>query len=306
MQSLIDERAGSDIDAGAALRDTRKDPMLAELVEILGERVGEKPDDYVALIEEGLRRFRDRVRTGYKDGGTKKDQVPERGTGDFLVWEETFRHVASSSAGSGPFVFVTADGKEDWRLITGGTDVGPRPELVAEALERTGRLAYLIKPPFFYDLLAAGGSEEDRRVAAELGASDSDWTQEAFDELIQELQSGGYEAQVDVIFAAAASDSGLLDREGVYEAANFDSSRTLTRFATPASRIAGYLREEEVLGTDAREPLWAVYDGPGKAVGYRVPASFSQFIAAWDESQIDSASDAENQPAADDSSPSSV
>lgn len=284
IDAAFEDIAGSYIDASIALKDPLRDPLLVDLEEIFGDRVGEPfaPSEYDALVKEGLARFALRRPPGYKDAGAKKDQIPEHGTGDFLMWEQTLRYVESMSP-SGPFTLISGDFKEDWRLIAGGTDIGPRPELVAEAVSRTGHSVHLISPQVFYALLAAGQSPEVQAAAEELSKSvpvtseEPRWTLEGLRELLRRLREAGYTPQADVIVAAARA-GGEIDRTTLFAVAGFAADRKLSRFSTPANRIAGELIDEGILEAGVLEPVWALYDGPGQAVAYEVTPEFCDLV----------------------------
>jgi hypothetical protein len=112
--------------------------------------------------------------------------------------------------------------------------------------------------------------------------SESQWTEAAYRRLLYELREGGSQVQADIISLAAQS-GGFISRAEIYEYAGYAEDRSLRRFAMPAQRIALTLVESELLSEDAPMPLEAIYEGPGKTVGYRVPREFIEYEAQRDE-----------------------
>lgn len=296
LAEAISKARGNPLNIAQILSDTSLDPVLARLEEILEGRVGPPfGDDEPSLIEAGLKRFAARVPPGFKDGEDKTDQLPERGTGDYLIWEQTLRYLSDLQVPSEAFVLVTNDAKEDWRInITAPKKraLGARPELVAEALERTGRRLVLLQQSDFYRLMSRlrPGDEAASESLVEASAlsshdetpSESQWTEAAYRRLLYELREGGSQVQADIISLAAQS-GGFISRAEIYEYAGYAEDRSLRRFAMPAQRIALTLVESELLSEDAPMPLEAIYEGPGKTVGYRVPREFIEYEAQRDE-----------------------
>lgn len=292
LAEAITKARGKPLDVPRILNDTSLDPVLARLEKIFEGRVGPPlGDDEPSLVEAGLKRFAERIPPGYKDGEEKSDQIPERGTGDYLFWEQALRYLAGFESLSGAFVLVTNDAKEDWRInITKPKKraLGVRPELVTEALERTGLRLVLLQQSDFYRLMSrirpSDKAASDSLVEASgLSSHDdtrieSDWTEAAYRQLLHQLREAGNQVQADVISLAAHS-GGFIPRAQIYEYAGYAHDRSLRRFAMPAQRIALTLIERELLSEDAPMPLEAVYEGPGKTVGYRVPREFAEYEA---------------------------
>ena len=77
----------------------------------------------------------------------------------------------------------------------------------------------------------------------------------------------------------AAQLGGFIDRPMVYELCNFDSARRLNRFTMPATGLARQMVEDGSLPNGLDDPIRAVYEGGGKAIGFGVPAEFVDFFA---------------------------
>lgn len=289
LSSAITTARGTPLDIDQLLADTSQDPVLKRLETILADRVGEPlGGEERAVIDEGLRRFELQIPPGFKDGEGKRDQVPERGTGDFLLWEQTLRYVASQGA-LDAFVLVTNDAKEDWRINLARPKkraIGVRPELVTEALDRTGARLVLLQQSDFYRLMTKLRSADDSVSSSLVEASTirpsptsngfAKWPNAAYRRLLIELREAGSEIQADVISLAARA-GGFISRSQIYELAGFAEDRSLRRFALPAQRISLALAEEGVLPVDAAPALEAVYEGPGRTIGYRVPQEFAGY-----------------------------
>lgn len=296
LATAIDTARGEPLNVSQILSDTSLDPILARLEELLEGRVGPSfGDDEPSFIETGLQRFARKIPPGYRDGEGKSDQIPERGTGDYLMWEQTLRYLIELQDSSDAFVLVTNDAKEDWRInITSPKKraLGVRPELVTEALERTGLRLILLQQSDFYRLMSrirpSSKAASDSLVQASALSSrddapnESEWSEAAYKQLLNELREAGSQVQADII-SLAAQAGGFISRAEIYEYAGYAEDRSLRRFAMPAQRIALTLIESELLSEDAPMPLEAVYEGPGKTVGYRVPHEFAEYEAQRNE-----------------------
>src|SRR5699024_10441478 len=110
LETAISEARGNALDLSKILNDTSLDPVLTRLVKILvgnvGRSVGYEQRD---VIEEGPKRFAPSLPPGHKDGIDKEDQTPERGTGDYSMWEQTLRYIEAVQPKTRAFVLVTND-----------------------------------------------------------------------------------------------------------------------------------------------------------------------------------------------------
>jgi PIN domain-containing protein len=292
LQDEVKEAAGEPLQVAEILRDPDRDPVVQGLTQILDGRIGSpfEGQQEKDMIKEGLRRFADKIPPGYEDGTKKKDQRPECGTGDFLLWEQTLRYMQDEGSDA-PFVIVTGDEKSDWRMQGDGKTflLGARPELVVEAHQRTGRQVYVVSPADFYSLMAAESPTDTDAQAAEslistsedqeVGSPGTGWPRDAYIELLQRLKAAGYRAQALAIQDAAVK-GGFIERAHLLEVAGYNTDRLLTRFSLPAKRLALTLAEEGYIDGDASPPLNAIYDGPGRAIGYEVPKEFVSFEAS--------------------------
>ncbi|KQR48657.1 hypothetical protein ASF87_07290 [Microbacterium sp. Leaf161] len=290
LSDAIEKARGAPLNKDQLLNDTSLDPVLEKLEETLNTRVGSSfEEEEPAMVAEGLRRFAMQIPPGYKDGEEKRDQLPEQGTGDFLLWEQTLRHI-SSLGPQESFVLVTNDAKEDWRIAVSKPrkrSLGVRPELVAESLARTNARLVLLQQSDFYRLMTRLSQVDvavsdslveasTRTASAPADSSVAPWSHAAFRRLVAELRASGSELQADVI-ALAARAGGFISRAEIYEFAGFSEDRSLRRFALPAQRVTLSLVEDGIVAENADAPLEAVYEGQGRTIGYRVPPEFVEY-----------------------------
>jgi len=299
LRAQIDDARGAPLDIKRILEDNSLDPVLKRLETILDGRTGPGFDNEAAMVEKGLKRFAEKIPPGYMDGEEKKDQRPEKGTGDYLLWEQALEFVGQQPEPRS-FVLVTNDSKEDWRSIIKKPHkrvLGVRPELVSEALERVGAHFVLMDPRDFYrlmDTIRQVDAEASRSLTSALQTvSESrtrevgEWTLPAYRQLLSNLRRDGYDAQADVIERAATS-GGMALRKDVYEIAGYADDRSLRRFSMPARGATLALRESGVIAGEVASPLEAAYDGPGKTIGYEVPEEFVRFAAASPQVEVPS------------------
>ncbi len=291
LRTQIDAARGEPLNQKQILQHNSLDPVLRRLEVILEGRVGSGfGEEETSAVAQGLERFAVKTPPGYMDGKDKQDQIPEQGTGDYLLWEQSLRHVASLPQSKG-FVLVTNDSKEDWRTTVMRPEkqtLGVRPELVAEALARTQGPFVLLDAREFYRLVNTIRTVDASASFSLTSALDSvtegrsrnadEWTASAYAQLIADLRRDGYTAQADAIILAAQS-GGFARRADIYEAAGYGDDRSLRRFSLPAQRAAIALIDSGALPGGASFPLEAVYEGPGKATGYEVPPEFVRFEA---------------------------
>lgn len=292
LQGLVGSLRGERISIDAALRSTSEDPVVAALERVLDRKVGDpfEPAELEEMVKEGHRRFALQIPPGYED--ENKSGLPELGTGDFLLWEQTLRFVEAARPQPSGFVLVTGDSKKDWRLQHPSRKqaLGVRPELVSEALQRTGARFFLMTPSEFYRIAARAESVDADSAESLLTASTRTqqerereavdgplWTFAAYTELLGRLR-GLSRLDQTVAIEEAARNGAFVDRSRVYELCGYDEDRSLKRFSLPAQRIMLDLQDEGLVDLAATSPLTAEYDGPGKAVGFSVPKEFMSYV----------------------------
>lgn len=138
--------------------------------------------------------------------------------------------------------------------------LGPRPELVQELLQMSGRALFMLRPK---DLLSLSSVlkvtvRQESVVDAERARPDytskPEWTAAGVVELLNRLDAEGA-PQADVI-REGAQIGGQVDRETVYEICGFDSDRMLRGFTRPTARLTSDLQAEGVV-EDGVTPMLA-------------------------------------------------
>ncbi|WP_155820240.1 PIN-like domain-containing protein [Komagataeibacter europaeus] len=97
-----------------------EDPIISRISNIFDQKVGNafQETEKRVLIEEGKRRFENKIPPGFKD-----DNKPdERGYGDFLLWSEVINYARDMSS---PIILITSEQKEDWWEQKSGKTLGP-------------------------------------------------------------------------------------------------------------------------------------------------------------------------------------
>ena len=249
------------------------DEWTEELNEALSGRVAEPPsaEERRQDEEEAERRVAERVAPGFKDSPN----------GDYLWWAETLR--ADETTGRDIFIVSDDAAKGDWRFEERGMTLGPHEILVRDA-EAAGIASLTLLTTFeFLRLVEARGASpvSDATIAeSEQTASHNSepWTLDAYLQLLESLRGDGYEDRVKVI-RSAGQNNGEITRGDLYRIAQIsEEERSLRQFATPANRHRRSISLEMLdSGQELSEPLGAFYDGPGKAIGYRVPTEFVEF-----------------------------
>lgn len=128
----------------------KADPILERLLALFEGRVGDAPgeDAKKQLCEEGEQRRVAKIPPGYLDEGKDGD----RAYGDFILWRQILDFSKSSGV---PTILVTSERKEDWWELRAGKAVGPRMELMKEAVESTGQRVYIYQTDRFLERAAA-------------------------------------------------------------------------------------------------------------------------------------------------------
>jgi len=279
----------SDHSAIEAARDTSADQVLAKLEALLAGRVGVAFDEptQAAALTEGLRRVSEREPPGYLD--KKKDD--EAAAGDYLVWEQV---LVEAEARGCDVVFITADVKEDWWRREAGELRGPRLELVAELRARAQSRLFMLRPTRLLELArevlkvtvqdesVQDADRVDRLLShREAVPLDGGWNVDALEALLDQLGAEG--AVQGEVIRHAARDGGFIERDKVYEIAEYDEARQLKGFTRPLSRIARILREEGRIDEAAVDLLVAVYDplseNPSVAAGFEVDSHVLPLLA---------------------------
>lgn len=118
---------------------TFKDNILEKLTELLDGKVGDdmSQQDFESLYKEGKKRYNQKTPPGYNDDTNEKRACGDRFVyGDFINWHMI---IEKSKADGKNIFFVSGDQKEDWYDIWKGKKIRPRPELIKEFRDKTGK-----------------------------------------------------------------------------------------------------------------------------------------------------------------------
>ena len=110
-----------------------------DILSLIDDHIGEEPDkkDYEEMVDEGLRRIKEQIPPGYKDGAKKEKYNGKTVNGDYIVFKSFMNYAKSNKK---HVIFITEDTKEDWFQDIAGEKIGSRPELLHEFYEGTGKL----------------------------------------------------------------------------------------------------------------------------------------------------------------------
>jgi hypothetical protein len=85
------------------------------------------PDELNSIIEEGKKRFNEKIPPGFED---EKDKSGIRAYGDLILWKQI---IDNAKRNNKPIILVTDEKKKDWWWkLKNGKTIGPRQELVEE------------------------------------------------------------------------------------------------------------------------------------------------------------------------------
>ncbi|MDO7902989.1 PIN-like domain-containing protein [Pseudomonas sp. K1(2024)] len=163
LQSKINEAMTGFLDELKALEEANQPPtsldFIKDTIEQLFEgRVGASPTEQKeidSIYKLAQARYDLKIPPGYKDKEKDKGQTDEylhngifykRKYGDYLVWRQMLEYAKSADANW--LIYITDDRKEDWWLKGDSNKVlGPRPELINEAISMAGVRHFLMYSP---------------------------------------------------------------------------------------------------------------------------------------------------------------
>ncbi|MGR4850149.1 PIN-like domain-containing protein [Streptomyces sp. LARHCF252] len=189
------------------------DPVLPKVAELFGPNIAESPDpaDIQRRVDEASSyRFPNQIPPGFSDAGKG---TPLSAAGDFLLWEEVIRFIASSPERN-RLLFVSRDTKEDWYEPEElGRGRRPWPSLASELRMRAGAELRIETPGQFY----RGVNRFLHAEIADETYEEIDRASETADEItITELEAGHTEPPPELTLSAqraAGLHSASLPRE---------------------------------------------------------------------------------------------
>lgn len=258
--------------------DTATDSVVSVLRELLDGKVGPplSHEEHRQAVEEANRRIKEETPPGYQDA--EKD--PDRAAGDYLVWHQS---VLEAKRRDLPLAIVTADEKEDWWWRHRGVFMGPRRELIEEFAGHSQHPLMLIRPTQLINHASVLNITVSEEAAYDVERGNTPltprWNANAVHELLRRLDAEGA-IQADVI-RYAASQGGLIDREKIYEIADYPEDRMLRGFTRPTARITRDLQNEGLLD-DGVEPMLAPIYQDVAAIRFEIPLDVVEILAVDD------------------------
>ena len=154
----------------------RTDENIKNIFEIFNGKIGEDFDNdtLLEIIEEGRKRYADKIPPGYADEKAKSCNASDslhRKTnqyGDYIIWKQILNKFSESKQ---PVIFVTEDRKEDWWVLHPSYRkevLFARPELVKEFHDRCEERLMLSSLDSFIEKLSENSeSPSDMRLKEE-------------------------------------------------------------------------------------------------------------------------------------------
>lgn len=129
----------------------KNDPIWQKLTQLLDQKVGNdnSHDDLEKIYQDGKKRYEEEIPPGYKDKSNKKNDGNRALYGDLIVWNQLLKQAKIIPSS---IIFITDDRKEDWWYKFKGKTIGPRPELIKEFKEETGKRINIYQADNFLDL----------------------------------------------------------------------------------------------------------------------------------------------------------
>lgn len=218
------ERAQDDLYQGGSLQQKIED--------IFEKRVGQPPtQEFLDIVyKEGAKRYEYSIPPGYLDsrkGDSSKESAAfsfgglifQRRFGDLILWKEIMLKIREDKMKW--FIFVTDDAKEDWWRVTGGQKIGPRPELLDEAVREGGVAGFVL-------VTSERFTEE---VASMLGM-------EVSAEVIQQISTARESA---VLPSAIEEPAGILEKIGSAEDGLEELTQASEGLTLELNRIRGIM-----------------------------------------------------------------
>lgn len=113
------------------------------------------------------------------------------------------------------------------------------------------------------------------RVADILAARE--WTKGTLAVFLGRLTSSGHGVQAKA-WTAAVANGGVISRDAVLDIAGLDPTHSLTGFTTSLNNIVKKMRDSSEIPQDAVDPFTPIFEGAGRAKGFRVPDSL---VTIW-------------------------
>ena len=121
------------------IKKSTEDKLLDQIVSFCEGKIGANfsLEEKKKISQEGKTRYDLHIPPGYKDKEKiKGDPSGLKQYGDFFIWKQILKQASASKKN---IILVTDDQKEDWWTIFQGMPLHPRPELIKEFADETGK-----------------------------------------------------------------------------------------------------------------------------------------------------------------------
>lgn len=181
------------------------DPIRSRLIKIFSNSTGNKksPNELEKLYKVAESRFSKKVPPGFKDFSNKEKQtkisgdlVIESKYADYLIWDEIIENGRTKNLDT---LLITDEKKTDWIWEEYGYRIGPRPELITEYKEKTGKEFYILDLLGFLKRIGnnSSGARITQNTIKEIGNTASiSWREE----VINAFKALGGTATLDQIY----------------------------------------------------------------------------------------------------------
>ncbi|TDW95939.1 PIN-like domain-containing protein [Dinghuibacter silviterrae] len=128
-----------------------EDPILDKLTTLLDSKVGDDftKENLEKVYKEGRKRYEENVPPGYMDFRNKKNEPEKSLFGDLLVWKQI---IEKAKTVHHSIILITDDLKEDWWYKFKGKTISPRPELIKEFQDITGKRINIYQADVFFEM----------------------------------------------------------------------------------------------------------------------------------------------------------
>jgi len=128
-----------------------EDPIWERLTKLLDGKVGENfsKETSEKVYREGKKRYEENIPPGYMDFKSKKGEGDQSLFGDLLVWKQIIEKAKTIESS---IILITDDLKEDWWYKFKGKTISPRPELIKEFKDDTGKRISIYQADVFLEL----------------------------------------------------------------------------------------------------------------------------------------------------------
>jgi len=139
-----------------------KDPLLERLLDIFEGVVGNDfgDDEKEEIKNQAKQRVENKVPPGYMDDGKDGD----RAYGDYYLWQQILKY---SKEKERPIIMITSERKDDWWERISGKTIGPRKELVKEAMQFAQQRILIYRTEYFMELVQTRSKQPVNKEAIE-------------------------------------------------------------------------------------------------------------------------------------------